>query len=116
MKISYFLHWICNGSWQGGAAVLVSSSFPINFPFEFTFRIPDGLSVYYSEAFAILQALNIVKKYNLMKTLIISDASMVIHDIKYRDVEKPPHPHILNQICNNIDQCKMLQYCGFLDT
>jgi len=55
-----------------GAAVLVSSSFSINFPFEFTFRIPDGLLVYYSEAFAILQPLNIVKKYNLMKTLKIS--------------------------------------------
>ena len=67
---------------------------------DLKFRLPNGTSVYYSESYAILQALDYIKLHQLNKSFIISDACTVLNDIKFADLNRSPHPSILSQISN----------------
>jgi len=62
------------------------------------FRLPDGLSIYFAEAYAIYQALKYILDNNIISAYIISDSSRVLKDIKSTRFSKSPHPTILSQI------------------
>ena len=67
--------------------------------FKSTYRLPNNLSIYYAEAFAILKALNLAISHNLdVSTTIISDCSHVLQDIKYLNLLSSPHPSIISEI------------------
>jgi len=81
-----------------GAAVYIPS-----IPLELLFSLPKGMSVYFSEAYAILQALIYINQSGINgKIIVISDASKVLSDIKYCNYNKSPHPNMLCQICKEI--------------
>src|SRR6266516_6711959 len=66
------------------------------------YKLRYGLSIYYAEAFAILQALKYIKEHSITTFCIISDNTRVLNDIKYLDVNNSPHPSIIQSICSNI--------------
>src|SRR2546425_2414534 len=66
------------------------------------FKLPDHLTVYYAEAYAILQAITTAVKTNLKSFCIISDNFKVLKDIKHEYVATSPHPSIILSILNQI--------------
>jgi ribonuclease HI len=50
--------------------------------FIFSGRLPNDLSVYYSEAYAILLALKVAKEKSITNFCVISDSLNVLQDIK----------------------------------
>ena len=71
-------------------------------PISKQFKLPKGLSVYFSESFAILQAICYALDQKFDKFCIISDSLNVIHDIKFVSYDQSPHPDIIHKICNLI--------------
>ena len=71
-------------------------------PISKQFKLPKGLSVYYSESFAILQAIQFAIDQKLEKFCILSDSLLVIQHIKFTSYARSPHPIIINNICNLI--------------
>ena len=69
---------------------------------ELMYKLRNGLSIYYAEAFAILQALKYINEHNINSFCIVSDNTRVLNDIKYLDVNASPHPSIIESICSNI--------------
>ena len=82
-----------------GAAVYLPS-----LDLNLMFKLPDGLSIYYAEAFAILQALLFIEKRNIQSFCIISDSLQVLKHLKYQEYNISPHPNILFQILHIFNQ------------
>lgn len=74
-----------------------------NIPLDLIFRLPDGLSIYYAEAFAILQALLYVFEHDLHNVFIYSDCSHVLNDLKVGNFEKSTHPSVILDICHALN-------------
>jgi ribonuclease HI len=89
---------ICDGSvtkeGKVGAA-FVSSLLPN----PVLLKLPDHMSVYYSEAYAILQAIYYANSLTHPDICIISDCAKVLQDIKYYDIANSPHPALMQEIC-----------------
>jgi len=66
------------------------------------FKLSDGLSIYYAEAFAVYKALLYIKEFNLNNICIISDSAKVLNDVKLANFDRSPHPFLVCQICNII--------------
>jgi len=62
------------------------------------FRLPDGLSIYFAEAFAILNGIRCALNKKCDKFAIISDNMRVLEDIKSSNYSHSPHPFIIHQI------------------
>jgi len=69
---------------------------------ELMYKLKNGLSIYYAEAFAILQALKYIKEHSINTFCIVSDNTTVLNDIKYLEINTSPHPSIIKSICSNI--------------
>src|SRR6267154_475849 len=65
-------------------------------------RLPNGLSVYYAEATAILLALKFAKENKFSNFCIISDSLHVLQDIKTSNIYSSPHPSIIANISNSL--------------
>ena len=63
-------------------------------------RLPNNLSIYYAEAYAILMALNYAKENNFHDFCIITDSQNVLNDIKFSNVKNSPHSNLISTICN----------------
>ena len=61
-------------------------------------RLPDHLSVYFAEAYAILQDINHVIQQKLPTFAIVSDNYRVLSDISYGNFLSSPHPSLIHQI------------------
>lgn len=78
-----------------GAAILIPE-----LSVKSLFRLPDNLPVYYAEAYAILKAIHYICDRRIQNSIIVSDSCHVLSDIKYHNIHKSPHPHILDDIHN----------------
>jgi hypothetical protein len=94
---------LCDGSVnkEGKVGAAINSS---SLPNPILFKLPDFLSVYFSEAYAILQALLYATNHNQVNVCIISDSAKVLRDVKHCDFENSPHPSLLFQICQLITE------------
>src|SRR3989442_11669864 len=78
------------------------------------YRLPDGLSIYFAEAYAVYQALNYAKKSNIKSFAIVSDNSKVLNNISMASFDSSPHPRLIIQICNiiiDLSTCKFVILC-----
>ena len=75
-----------------------SAVFSPSLDLKLMFKLPDGFSIYYAEAFAILQALLVIKNRNIHSFCIISDSLQVLKHLKYQEYNSSPYPNILLQI------------------
>ena len=64
------------------------------------YRLPNKLSIYFAESFAILRAINLIINYNIEDTTIVSDCLQVLQDIKNLNLDRSPHPSIISDIFN----------------
>lgn len=80
-----------------GAAIFSKSP-----PFKQNFTLPSGLSIYYAESFAILQALLYSLENKIPSLCILSDSKSVLYDIREFNIGKSPHPCLINEICKLI--------------
>ena len=71
-------------------------------PLKLQFRLPDGISIYFAEAYAIFRALLYAKDHNIHVFCLLSDSSRVLNDIKFSVLDKSPHPDIIHHISNII--------------
>jgi len=62
------------------------------------FRLPNGMSIYFAEAFAILNGIRAAAEKNCKSFVIISDNLRVIEDIMSSNYTLSPHPSIIYQI------------------
>src|SRR6267154_1070704 len=76
-----------------GSAVLAPS-----IPLKLVFKLPDAFSIYYAEAFAVLQASLFIIQNKITRCCVINDNAKVLHDIKYSSFDLSPHPIIINNI------------------
>src|SRR6267154_905035 len=76
-----------------GSAVLAPS-----IPLKLVFKLSDAFSIYYAEAFAVLQASLFIIQNKITRCCIINDNAKVPHDIKYSSFDLSPHPIIINNI------------------
>jgi len=67
------------------------------------FNLPDGLPIFYAEAFAILKALTFVHENKITSFCIVSDNSRILKDIKFMALNSSPHPGIVSQICDTLE-------------
>ncbi len=67
---------------------------------ELKIKLPDHLSIYYAEAYAIHQSLICATNLNLSKYCVISDNVNVMNDIKNSNLDKSPHPYLIRSILN----------------
>ena len=101
-----FVDGSVNNNLKVGAAILA----PLLDEY-YLYKLPRGLSIYYAEAYAILQAILFAKSLKLTNFCIVSDCSKVLLDIYHLDFQTSPHPSIIQQICkeiSEISQCKFI--------
>jgi len=78
---------------------------------EIKLKLPDHLSIYYAEAYAILYALKTILNLNLPKFCLFSDCTTVLNHIKYTNLESSPHPYLIRDIfelLTKLHSCKYL--------
>src|SRR2546425_7685247 len=63
-------------------------------------KLPDGIPIYYAEAYAILRALQYSIDHQLKNVCILSDSYAVLHDIKLLNINYSPHPSLISGISN----------------
>ena len=101
LKSSYRYVFFVDGSvtesGMAGAAVMCP-----DLKLELFYKLPNGLSIYYVEAYAILKALKFVTDCLYQNFVIISDSSCVLQDIKSSIHITSPHPFIITQICHEL--------------
>jgi len=61
-------------------------------------KLPDHLSIYYAEAYAIYYSLKTMLNANVFKFCLFSDSTTVLNHIKYRNIESSPHPYLIRDI------------------
>src|SRR5437867_865099 len=88
-------------SGMAGAAVMCP-----DLKLKLFYKLPNGLSIYYVEAYAILKALKFVTDSLFENFVIISDSSCVLQDIKSSIHITSPHPFIITQICHELTKFK----------
>src|SRR6267154_2384957 len=82
-----------NNQGKVGAAIYIPSLSE-----KLSIQLPQNLSIYYAEAYAILQSLNLATKYNFSNYYIISDNAKVLTDIKFSAYQNSPHPLLIHEI------------------
>jgi len=73
---------------------------------KYCIRLPDNLSIYYAEGYAILTSLICATNFNLSKFCIFSDNSKILQDIKYSDLQTSPHPSLIQSITEHLKTYK----------
>src|SRR6267154_1827567 len=108
---SNFNHLIfVDGSVQSSSKVGAAIYSP-TIPVTLLFKLPNRLSVYYAEAYAILQAILYVSSNKIAKTCIISDNLNILKDIKFTKYNLSPHPSILHNIVTSLFNNSELSIC-----
>ncbi len=74
-------------------------------------KLPDNLSIYYAEAYALSYSLKLIIRLNIVKFCIISDCATVLNHIKQSEVQTSPHPYLIQDICKSL---LILNHCDFI--
>jgi len=79
-----------------------AAAYSPSIPIRLQFKLPDNLSIYFAEAYAILQTLIYASNSNFLNICIISDSARVLQDIQRSSFDTSPHPNLIQSIINCI--------------
>ena len=91
--VIFFVDASVSSNGKVGAAIMSPNIF-----LQTQFKLPDGLSIYYAEAYAIYRALLYANDHSITNCCIISDCYRVLLDIKSAALNSSPHPFLINNI------------------
>ena len=69
---------------------------------ESQIQLPNNLSIYYAEAYAVLHSLTLAAQNKFPSCCVISDNTKILNDIKFFAMQDSPHPLLIQNIINHL--------------